>query len=115
MMHLFHTVLGLLIQTAFAQDVWTQYYAPFGGPGTGVDFINNLAIRSANLVLKMITGGAVLAIMWGGIKMVSSAGNEEGKESAKKILLFATGGLLLAIMSQAVISFTAGFISSFAT
>ena len=78
-----------------------------------MDFINNWAIRSANLFLKFVTGGAVAAIMWGGLKMISSAGNEEGKESAKKIVLFAVAGLLLAIMSQAVMFFVHAFISSF--
>lgn len=112
-MDLLDTMKDFLVETAFAQDVWRQYYAPFGGPGAGTDFINNWAIRAANLVLKFITGGAVLAIMWGGIKMITSAGNEEGKESAKKIIFFAVAGLLLAIMSLAVTTFTHTFISSF--
>jgi hypothetical protein len=100
------------VQTAFA-DAWSRYYNVFG-TGTGTNFVNTLAIRAANLALKFITGGAVLAIMWGGLKLISSAGNEEGKESAKKILMFAVGGLLLAIMSRAVIDFTSGFVAGFA-
>jgi hypothetical protein len=102
------------IQKASAADVWQQYYATFGGSGTGPQFIKLFAFRTANLILKLITGGAVLAIMWGGLKMISSAGNEEGKESAKKIVIFATGGLLLAVMSQAIIIFTSDFVGSFA-
>ena len=112
MMHLFQIFMAFFVPTAFA-DVWQQYYAPFGGAGTGVDFANTLAIRAGNFALKLITGAAVLAIMWGGLKMISSAGNEEGKESAKKILFYAIAGLILAIISQAAISFTHQFVSSF--
>ena len=53
----------------------------------------------------MVTGGAILAIMWGGIRLASSAGNEEAKESAKKTLQYAIGGVILALMAQAIIHF----------
>ncbi|PIQ75957.1 hypothetical protein COU78_03255 [Candidatus Peregrinibacteria bacterium CG10_big_fil_rev_8_21_14_0_10_49_24] len=112
-MELLSFIHDTLIQTAHAQDVWQQYYAPFGGPGTGPAFIKVFAWRTANLVLKLITGGAVLAIMWGGLKMITSAGNEEGKESAKKIVMFAIGGLLLSILAEAAIVFTRDFVTSF--
>lgn len=112
-MNILHSIHDVLVQTASAQDVWQQYYAPFGGAGTGPAFIKVFAFRTANLVLKLITGGAVLAIMWGGLKMISSAGNEEGKESAKKIVMFAIGGLLLSLVAEAAILFTKDFVTSF--
>ena len=117
-MYFFHTLIGfVLTQTAYAQgDIWKEYKKSLGqsGGGSGGDFLQNLAFRTGDTALKFITGGAVLAIMFGGIKMITSAGNDEGKESAKKIVMFAVGGLILAMASQAVIKFTSRFVESFA-
>lgn len=111
------TLLYLLavkfIPSAGAQNVWAEYYNVFGGSGSGQGFIIDLGVRSANFFLMLITGGSILAIMWGGVRMVTSAGNEEAKENAKKTVQFALLGAVLAIMAQAIIQFTANFFLEF--
>ncbi|PIR53371.1 hypothetical protein COU76_01515 [Candidatus Peregrinibacteria bacterium CG10_big_fil_rev_8_21_14_0_10_49_10] len=114
MAHFLHTLLGFfLIQTAHA-SVWDRYADVFGGDRTGRDFVAQKSVAVGNIALQFITGGAVLAIMWGGIKMISSAGNDEGKENAKKIVMYAVGGLIFAILSKAIIVFTHSFVDGFA-
>lgn len=120
MIHFIHSIIGfLLVQSAYAAGVsagdsaWQKYKTTFGGTDTGVNFIHQWAARIGNFTLTLVSGGAVIAIMWGGIKMITSAGNDEGKESAKKIILYAVGGLLLAIMSKSIIDFTRDFTNSF--
>lgn len=109
---LFHYLLSLLVPVASAQSAWQEYYSIFGGSGSGQGFIVDLAIRAANFFLMLVSGGAILAIMWSGLRMTTSAGNEEVKESAKKTIQFALLGAVLAIMAQAIINFTAAFVSS---
>lgn len=106
---------NILIQTAHAQNVWQQYYGVFGGSGSGQSFIIHVAERAANFFLSMVTGGAILAIMWGGIRMATSAGNEEAKETAKKTIQFGLLGAVLAVMAMAIIAFTANFFVAFSS
>lgn len=111
MYSLLQLLASYLVPTAHAQSVWRQYYSIFGGSGSGQGFIVDLAIRAANFFLILLSSGAVLAIMWSGIRMATSAGNEEVKENAKKTIQLALLGAVLAIMAQAIITFTANFFS----
>ena len=116
MIRIIHTIIGFfLVGSAYAagDGAWSEYYAPFGGSGSGRAFINDWAARVGNMALLLITGGSVIAIMWGGLKLITSAGNDEGKESAKKIVMYTVGGLLLAIMSKSIIDFTKDFVEAF--
>ena len=112
MQTLYLLLAQLLVPTAYAQNAWAEYYSIFGGSGSGQSFIVDLAIRAANFFLLLITGGAILAIMWAGIRMTTSAGNEEVKENAKKTIQLALLGAILAIMAKSIIAFTAAFFAS---
>lgn len=111
-MHTLSILLSYLVPTAHAQSAWREYYGIFGGSGSGQGFIVDLAVRGANFFLLLVSGGAILAIMWSGIQMAMSGGNEEAKENAKKTIQYALIGAILAIMAQAIINFTAAFVSS---
>ena len=111
MINLFDALLRLLIPVAHAQNAFAKYYAVFGGVGSGRDFINALAIRTTNFFLLLVTGGAILAIMYSAVGLVMSAGNDEGKEGFKKTLQIAITGLILALSAQAILKIVTNLIS----
>lgn len=92
----------LLSGSALAGDPWDRYYDVFGGSSDGRTLIINGAYAAGRYFLAFLSGGALLAIMFGGFKMITSAGNDEGKESAKKIVQFAVMGLIFAICAQGI-------------
>lgn len=65
------------------------------------DFIANL-IR---IVLGFVGIIFLLLIIWGGIQWMTSGGNEQRIESAKKRIVNATIGLTIVIMAYAIASF----------
>jgi hypothetical protein len=65
-----------------------------------------------NAILQLIAGGliyaagpmAVLIIAWGGLQYVTSHGDQTKMENAKKTIMWAIIGLLVIIISWAVVS-----------
>lgn len=59
-------------------------------------------------LIKTLTGFsmmfAVTAIVWGGIKIVSSGGNEEKVTSGKNIVIYATVGMITIMVSWVAVS-----------
>jgi hypothetical protein len=78
--------------------------------GASPYFLANLSIRITMFLAGLIGAAAVLAIMWGGIKLMTSAGNDQGKEDAKKIIQTAIIGLILAIAAEAILLFVRNMI-----
>ncbi len=57
-------------------------------------------------VLSMIVGSvSVIMIIVGGIRFVISGGDSNGVSSAKKTILYAIVGLVIALLAQVIISF----------
>lgn len=52
---------------------------------------------------------AVFFIVWSGIKLVTSGGDQQKVESAKKTLTFAIGGLIFILASFLIMNFIAQF------
>lgn len=111
-MSLLSIIFGLLSEKALAADagVWGIYCSPFGACGAGKAFILELAARAATMIFQLVGGGAVLAVLYGSIRLIM--GGEGGKEEAKKIIQYALGGLVLAIMGWAIIYYLEGIIRS---
>jgi len=111
-MSLLSTILGFLTEKALAADasVWGIYCLPFGACGEGRTFLMDLAARAATMIFQLVGGGAVLAVLYGSIKLIM--GGEGAKEEAKKIIEYALGGLVLAIMGWAIIYYLEGIIRS---
>lgn len=103
MTHLFSALFGLFVSTAFAADpgVWGAYCSTFGACGGGQTFLIDLAGRTATFVFQLVGGGAVLAVLYAAVKLV--VGGEGAKDEAKKIVQYALGGLILAIMGWSII------------
>lgn len=76
------------------------------GASTFVDFLSNLT----RWLLGLVGFLAMLALVWGGIRMIISFGNEQGVEKAKEIIKWAVIGLVLVILSYAIIRIVSGFL-----
>ncbi len=76
-----------------------------GAPPVGVPNDLDLSIMNiTNWILGFIAGIAVLALIWGGVVYVTSAGNEQQAENAKKTMQYALMGVVIAGMAYAIIN-----------
>ena len=60
----------------------------------------------------LIFGTAVIVTMHGAVGLITSAGNEEGKSKAKKIISAGIIGLLFAIAAEGIINLISGWLES---
>jgi len=103
-------ILGIFSEHALAADpgVWGIYCSTFGACGEGQGFLMDLAGRTATFIFQLVGGGAVLAVLYASVKLV--IGGEGAKDEAKKIIQYALGGLVLAIMGWSIIMYVRGLI-----
>jgi hypothetical protein len=71
----------------------------------GATFPAFFACKVSDFFFVMISGVAVCAITYGGIKMMAGTGQDSGYEEAKKIVMYAAIGLILAILSKTIIDY----------
>jgi len=71
---------------------------------SGTDVTNIIASRLVTAVGAFILSLAVVVFMYGGLRMTMSRG-EEGKEAGKKALIYASLGLVLALLTGAIINY----------
>lgn len=111
-MSILSVISGFFAQTAHAADpgVWGMYCSTFGACGGGQTFLMDLAGRTATFIFQLVGGGAVLAVLYASVKLV--IGGESGKDEAKKIIQYALGGLVLAIMGWSIVWYVQGLIVS---
>jgi protein-S-isoprenylcysteine O-methyltransferase Ste14 len=55
-------------------------------------------------ILLLVGGIAVLFIIWGGIQYVTSSGNKDKAEQAKKTLLYAVIGLIVIVLADVIVN-----------
>lgn len=75
---------------------------------TGVDNQNGLAAfaKTAVNVMSLIVGVlAVLMIVYGGLRYVTSGGSSEGVGNAKNVIIYAIIGLVIVALAQAIVHF----------
>ena len=115
-MFLLHTSLKLLLletaQAASIQDIG-------GGPGisqmwgflsplphVGDNAILVITAIVINTVLWAIGSAAVLMILYGALRMITSGGNDEAVRKAwREIILYACLGLIFAVLSSIIVNF----------
>ena len=73
--------------------------------GSGRTFLAALALRAGQFFAVLIAGAAILAIIYGSVRLITSAGNDQGKEEAKKVITTAIIGLLLALAAESIFTF----------
>jgi hypothetical protein len=95
------------IPVAHAQSYYSKYCRALGTYcGDGGTFIIHLADRVVTaLIVPLIGGIAVIAVLWASVKLITSYGNDQGKEDAKKIITLATLGIGLAVLALAIVKF----------
>ena len=109
-MRLLTFLIGLVTDRASAADpnVWGIYCNTFGACGGGKTFLMDLAGRTATFIFQLVGGGAVLSVLYGSVRLVF--GGEGAKDEAKKIIQYALGGLVLAIMAWSIVWYIEGLL-----
>lgn len=58
-----------------------------------------------NAVLGLVSAIAVIALIYGGIKYITSLGNEDEAAKAKRVILYAIIGLIVIALSAVIVNF----------
>ncbi|MCF7844681.1 MAG: hypothetical protein K9M03_02525 [Kiritimatiellales bacterium] len=105
-------IIGSLVEKAYADNIY-RYCGILhpGDCGSGSEFVIQFFDQVGDFFAMLIAGAAVIATIYGGIKLIASGGNDQGKEDAKKIIIAALIGLILAIAAEAIMNFVCKFIS----
>jgi amino acid transporter len=73
-------------------------------PGPGENTINGLIITVIGLLLSVAFGLAVLFLIIGGFRYITSAGNEESAEAGRKTVINAIIGIIIIVLSYVIIN-----------
>ena len=76
--------------------------------------ITNLSSTIVNLFSVAIGAIAVVMLIYGGFRYITSAGSQERVQGAKNTILYAVIGLLIVIFAQTIIRFVVGTFSDIA-
>lgn len=95
--------MGKLILLALF-DLWEGTNRGGGGPLDLKD-LERLALNATKITLSLVSTVAVLYLVIGGFQYIMSSGNPDNVGKAKNTILYAIIGLLLAILSFAIVSF----------
>ncbi|MEI8072932.1 MAG: hypothetical protein WCH00_02470 [Candidatus Saccharibacteria bacterium] len=69
-----------------------------------LDGVKTLLGNIATILMGFIGALSVVFIIIGGIQYITSAGNSSGTVKAKKTIMYAIGGLVLALSTTAIIN-----------
>jgi hypothetical protein len=95
----------LTLTLAIAPVAFAQFNVPSSG-GTGLPndtSISQFIMKIINIALTVAGLIAVLFLIIGGFRYITSAGNEETAESAKKIIINAIIGVVIIILSFVIV------------
>ncbi len=81
---------------------------PTNLPGSGSSDLTTLIMKIVDPFLNIIGLLAAIVIIIAGIRLIFSLGDEEGKETAKKAVLYAVVGLLLVLFAKGIVLFVIG-------
>ena len=84
------------------------------GIGTKRDWsaLNTLAMNIYRILLAVFSSVAVLMIIWGGVTYITSNGNPDKTERAKKIITYAIIGIVVVTSTWLLIKLTASLIGA---
>jgi len=95
----FFILFLLLANSAFAGG----YVSPVKPAGL-ISSLEDAVINITNWLLGFVVLLAILALVWGGIQYIFSAGNEEGARNGKRIITYAIIGLIITGGSYAMVA-----------
>lgn len=105
---------GLFVATASAVDPTTQInkgVEAAGGGSTSADDLPNLIQNIVNVLLFIAGAIAVVMIILGGIRYVTSNGDQAQVKAAKDTILYSVIGLIVALLAYAIVGFVVGSIN----
>ena len=110
--------LVLSVGTAFAYDPFSKVDFPINPDGCKVVKTDNLnkdkdtsAVKNGiNTAIVILGSIAVLMVIIGGIKYTVSGGDSAGVQSAKNTILYALIGVIIAVLSFAIVNTVINFI-----
>ena len=115
-MEFYHPLIGLLVPKAHAilnsvgsggsgvDAMWATICGTFPdafcnlGEG-GIAYVAGIII---DFIFAIIAGAAVLVIIYAGLKLIFAAGSDEATGEAKKIIMYALIGLVLALLGETI-------------
>lgn len=126
-MHLLSILAGFLLEHVHAATVdnigkggpgidvmWSKIseVLPFFGVNTGGAVNGPLLIASKviRFVASLIGGVAVAILIYAGLKIVTSHGNDEALNEAKKMAIYALGGVILFLLTEFIIGYVVNVI-----
>ncbi|HRH92973.1 MAG TPA: hypothetical protein PKV72_00400 [Candidatus Peribacteria bacterium] len=112
------TLLGLLAVPSTALAVSINDYgwncAGFLHCGDGSDAVQTITTNITIGIVSTISALAVIAVLYGAIRMATSQGGE-GKEAGKKAIIWASTGMVLAILTGGIILYVTQLIFAIST
>jgi uncharacterized membrane protein YvbJ len=73
--------------------------------GTGKTNFTDIAKKIINILSVLVGAVAVIMIIFGGFRYVTSAGNDSNVSAAKNTILYAIVGLIIVALAQVVVHF----------
>ncbi len=101
------TVITVLLPESVSAQVTGGTIPNINLPLLGGGRFNTFAAYIVNILLSVTGIIAVLFLIWGGFRYITSAGNDEVAESAKKTIQNAIIGLVIIILSYTIITIIA--------
>ena len=115
------TLLSIIIKlvevpAAYAEgadlEKFNDYWSIFGGGAGGGNLLEAFSIRVGKMIFLLIGGIAVIGVLQGAIKIVTSGGNDEGRNKGKTMITSALIGVGLAVLGTALVEFVEKFLMS---
>ncbi len=94
--------VNLVALTAFVGNASADWTTPSKPTGVPTEF-DAAILNMTNWILGFVGSIAVLAIIWGGVLYLTSAGDESQAESGKKTLKNGILGLVIAGIAYAIV------------
>lgn len=91
--------------SAAPKDEVTKGINQVGGNATGQGSLPDLIKNIINVLLFIVGAVAVFAIILGGIRFVTSSGDQAAVKAARETILYAVVGLVVAILAFAIVNF----------
>jgi len=88
----------------FSEIAFAQFNVGTPPPGIPDTDIGQVIINGTNWILGIIGVLAVLYLIWGGLKYITAAGDDNEIEEAKTVITYAVWGLLIAGVAYAAIA-----------
>lgn len=88
----------------FSEIAFAQFNVGTPPPGIPDTDIGQVIINGTNWILGIIGVISILYLIWGGLKYIIAAGNDNEIEEAKVVITYAVWGLLIAGAAYAVVA-----------